>query len=513
VKRGGLIYALFIIFMLAMAILAFGDTARAQGSISGNGTITVVTGGATGTPTYALNGAAGGISNDENQNVDVVSSYHTALPNPTIAGNTVVIQLRYSTPAQTVTWTDNISGNSYVRAIQCVDSPRNTVSEIWYVKPSAGVFDIVPHFSPSSQFVQMAPFEFYNVGALDGATCQAGSGTTVSAPALSALTTSGDLLFHFGVIDSTQTIAGCTVGSQTNITWNLREAMIADKYPACAQYGVYNSSASISPTLTIQTSASWLSAAAAFKPALAGSAAPAGIRVAFIQHDNSESEQPASVTLQEPVTGNMFAVLFNSGCEDPSTTDCAYPTSVSDGTNTYNQVGSTTVSPGVDGGASVANIWYCKGTSSGTYKPTWTMHPRSTGGNGSTWILYDISGANANPLDTGMGLAANTGDQSTTGSGGPLTALTATPSSTNEIMLTLLGLGWNTPTGFNSPTGAIFISTHYITESNSSHADLNSGGGIYKNGASLSPVTFIYAQDESNYPGVGSFVSLAVAFH
>lgn len=513
-RRYGLIYALFFILLLAMAILAFGDTARAQGSISGNGTITVVTGGATGTPAFALNGVGAGISNDENHTSDTVSSYHSALPNASISGNTIVIELRYKTPAQSVTWTDNVGSNSYTRAIQCVDSARNTVVELWFTKPSSGVFDIIPHFSPASQFVQSSAFEFMNVGALDQATCQASSGTAAAVPALPTLASTGDLVFHFAVVDSTQLIAGCTAGSQSNITWILRQAQIADKFPACMQYGVYNSTVSFSPTLTLQTSASYVTAAAAFRPALAGSQPPAGIRVNYIQHDNTENETDASVTLQEPVSGNTFAALFNSGCVDPSTTDCAYPTAGNDGVNpTYLRVGATTISPGVDGGAASANIWYMHGVSPGTYKPIWTMHARSSGGNGSTWIFYDISGASANPLDTGMNLVAATGDQLTTGGGGNLTTITTTPSSINEVILTLVGWGWNSSTNLASPTGSHFIATNYLVENNPSHADLNSGGGVFYNGASLSGATWTWIQNGSNFPGVGSWVSLGVAFH
>jgi len=506
-------WAVIAIALVAFVAPARGQTATGTGSAAGTGTITVQSGGGGGAiPAFAGNGAGCVISNDENHTTDTVTSYHCALLNPTISGNTVVIQLRYKTPAQTVTWTDNIGGNTYTRAVQCADSPRSTVSEIWYTKPAAGVFDIVPHFGAATQFAQSSPFEFYNVGALDSATCQASTGTNVIAPSITP-TITGDLLFHFGAVDSTQHIGSCTVGSQAGITWQLREAMVADSFPACMQFGVYNSTAAFAPTFTINTGASYLSAAAAFRPATAGSAPPAGIRAIYIQHDNTSNEQDASVALQEPVSGNMFAVLFNSGCVDPSITDCAYPTAASDGTNTYNQVGATTISPGVDGGASVANIWYAKGTTPGTYHPTWTMHPRSSGGNGSTWILYDIAGASANPLDTGMGLVAATGDQSTGGPGGPLTTITTTPSQSNEIILALLGLGWNTPTALSSPSGSIFISTHYITESNSSHADLNSGGGIYRNGGSLAGVAWTWQQDESNFPGVGSWVSLGVAFH
>ena len=504
---------------LAILLLLLAPAAWGQGSISGNGTITV--GNVSpppGVPAFALNAVGAGISNDENHTGDTVTAYHSALPNPTITGNLLVFELRYHTPAQSVSYTDNVGGNTYTRAVQCADSGNGTVAEIWYVQGVvAGVVDPVPHFSPAAQYVQSSPYEFMNAGALDQATCGTGTGTTAAAPALNALATSGDLVFHFAAVDSVQKIASCTAGSQANITWTLRSAMLADKFPLCAQYGVYTSTASFQPTLTLGTSASFVTAAAAFHPALTGSLPAAGIRVAYIQHDNTENEQDATVGLQEPISGNLIAVLFNSGCVDPSTTDCAFPTAVSDGVNTYAQVGATIIGPGVDGGASSANVWYAHGVSPGVFAPTWTMHPRSSGGNGSTWIVYDITGANAStPLDTsygGAGLASATGDQTTTGAGGNLTTITAAPSQVNEVLLTLLGLGWNTPTGLASPAAARFISSHYVTETNSSHADLNSGGGVFYNGASTAAQTWTWQQDASNFAGVGSWVSLSVAFH
>ena len=201
---------------------------------------------------------------------------------------------------------------------------------------------------------------------------------------------------------------------------------------------------------------------------------------------------------------------------DPSTTDCAYPTSVSDGVNNYLQVGGNVVSPGPDGGASVGSVWYAKGVSPGTYFPNWTMHPRSTPANGSTMFLYDISGASSDPLDTSFGsngLASNTGDQSTDGGSGDVTTLTASPSQANEVILVTVGAAWNTFTGISSPAGGQFLSSHYAVETNSSHDDLNGGWMLYYNGSSTSAITVIWVQDASNFPGVGDWMSVGAAFH
>ncbi len=468
------------------------------------------------TPGYAGNGAGCPLSNDQNQTRDQVTQYHCPLPNSTISGNLLVLLLRYNTPAQSPSFTDNVGGNNYQLGVSCTDNSNGVVSAIYYVQGvRAGVTDIDVHLS-STQFVQMQPYEFFNAGALDQATCQSGSGSTVSATALNALTTSGDLVFQQAVVDSVQQISGCTKGSQSNISWTLRSAMIADRYPSCVQYGVYNSTASFAPTFALGTSANFITAATAFKPAATGSAPPSGIRVVYVQHDDTDNEQAGSVPLEMPITGNTFAILFGSGCEDPSTTDCAYPTSVSDGVNSYLQVGGNIVSPATDGGASVGSVWYAKGVSPGTYFPNWTMHPRSTAANGSTMFLYDISGASSDPLDTSFGsngLANNTGDQSTSGSGGNLTSLTAIPSQTNEVILVTVGAGWNTFTGITSPSGGRFLSSHYAVETNSSHDDLNGGWMLYYNGSSTAGVTITWTQDASSFPGVGDWMSVGVAFH
>ena len=498
-------------------------TAVATDSAGNHGTsagvsITVANQGASpppATPGYAGNGAGCPLSNDQNQTSDQVTQYHCPLPNPTISGNLLVLLLRYNTPAQTPSFSDNVGGNSYQSAAVCTDTSNGVVSGIYYVEGvSAGVTDIAVHLS-STQFVQMQPYEFFNAGKLDQSSCQSGSGTEVTTPTLTEFTASGELVFQQAVVESVQQISGCTAGSHSNIDWKLRSAMIADRYPSCVQFGVYNSTAPLTPTFTLGTSATFNTAAAAFKPAQTGSAPPSGIRVVYVQHDDTDNEQATSVPLEAPISGNMFAILFGSGCETSSTTDCSFPTSVSDGANSYLQVGGNVISSASDGGASVGAVWYAKNVSPGTYSPTWTMHPRSSGGNGNTMFLYDISGASSAPLDTSFGssgLASNTADQSTTGSGGNLTTLTASPSQATEVILAAVGAAANTFTGITSPAGGQFLSSHYATETNSSHDDLNGGWMLYYNGSSTSAVTITWTQDESNHPGVGDWMSVGVAF-
>jgi Bacterial Ig domain/Immunoglobulin domain/Immunoglobulin I-set domain len=472
------------------------------------------------TPTYANNGSGCPVNQVSTNLTDTVTSYSCPLPNPTGDGNLLVIVLRYQSPAQSPTFRDNIGGNTYNEAISCTDNTNGHVSAIYYAENvGSGVNKVTVSFGSGTHYVQMSPYEFYNVAtssALDQAQCNVGSGTSVTAGALPALSASGDLVVQSGIVDSTTAIRSCTPQSQSGISWIQRETMVADNYPSCMQYGVYNATTSFSPTFNVSTSVGYISAAAAFRSASAGTPPPtSGIRVVYVQHDNTQNETATSIPLQYPISGNALAVLFTSGCASTSNTDCAYPTGISDGTNSYAQVGSTIISNfGNDGGNSSGSIWYAKGVSAGVYAPTYSMHIRSSGGNGNSFFMYDIAGAAANPLDTGFGsggLASSTYDQTSSGSGGPLTAFTATPSGPNELILATVGAAFDSFNGLSSPVGAQFLSCNYAVESNSAHCDLNGGWGLFYNGPSTAAETWIWTHDTSQDPGVASGVALGIA--
>lgn len=143
------------------------------------------------------------------------------------------------------------------------------------------------------------------------------------------------------------------------------------------------------------------------------------------------------------------------------------------------------------------------------------MHTRSSGGNGSTFMFYDVSGANVSPLDTGFGtsgLASVTFDQTSGGAGGPLTTFTATPSAANELILALVGSAFDTWNSVTSPSGARFLSCNYVTQTNPSHCDLNSGNALF-NASSTASQTWVWVHDSSQDPGTGAGISLGIALH
>ena len=471
-------------------------------------------------PGYANNGAGCPINTVPGGPNDPVTSYNCPLPNPTGDGNLLVLLVRYANPpSQNPTFTDNVGGNTYSLATSCVDSGNNTAAALYYAASvNPGVNVVTTHFSSSTTMVQMDVFEFYNVAAssvLDGAHCQVGSGTAVSSGALPALSGSGDLVMQFGVGDSGKQIGGCSTGSQANIGWRMRMALFAGPEPACGQYGVYNSTASFSPTFGVNTSMSYVSVAAAFRPDSAGTPPPGGIRVVYVQHDDGGLEQNPSFSAQLPVSGNLIAELTTAGCSQNTLSTCAHPNSVSDGVNSWTIVGSEYVCTILDDGrAAVGSIWYAKNVQPGLYNLSIANNAVANRPYPLSYIMYDIAGASTtSPLDTGFGGQGNglatisTNSTSTS----PIVTFTATPSGPNEVILAQAGYDYNTFLGVTSPAGAQFLSSTYTSES-TLWEDLNGGLALFYNGNSTAAQTWTWTHDNSNQVGSGRGVGLGVAF-
>jgi hypothetical protein len=500
------------------------DTSGHQGT-SAAVSVTVSNQAGAAQPTYANNGAACPINDDPSQSgSDSVFTYTCPLPNPTGAGNLLVVMLRYANySSPTVSFTDEVD-NTYTQAASCTDAAANggggEVVRLYYVQNTiAGARTIVVHFSSYSAAVSMGEYEFYNVAqssALDQAACQVGSATTtVTSGVLPAPGTSGDLVFHFGMVDNAVMIDGCSPSTQSGISWTQRTTMILDFAPQCAQYGIYTGvTGSFSPSFTVNTAVNYVSAAAAFKPATAGTAPPSsGIRVAYIQHDDSVVQNTTSAFTQVPIYGNLGVVMY-TGSSD-------YVTAISDGTNAWKTVGPThTCNSTYNPPGDCSGVWYATVATPNTYKLNFTKTAAASVGFGDAYITYDIVGASANPVDMGFGasgLASATGCQgpascSGSGSGGPVTGYTATPSGQNELILTSMGQGYDTMTGLTSPSCGFFTASHYTNESNSSHDDLNGGWGMCYNGSSTAPQTWTFTHDASQYQGVDTWTILGAAF-
>jgi len=450
-----------------------------------------------------------------------VTQYNCPLPNPTGAGNLLVLWVRYlAASGETLSFTDNIGGNTYLQAAACNDSSSpNTQSSLYYVQNvKAGVNVVHANFSVATDRVQLQVYEFYNVAAtaLDSAACTSGTGAAISPGTLSPAD-SGDLVMEFGHAKNSTSISSCSVGSQANITWTMRAAVIPSTEPMCAQYGVYNSTAAFAPTMNFSSSVRFMSLAAAFKPALAGTSPPPGIRVAYVQHDNGGSLNATSFTTELPISGNLGVEVFTSACGTNILSSCNFASSIADGTNSWALLGSTFLTSTGSPQEEIGQIWYAKNAVPGLYQFTAQTNPAGSieAAFPQTWIFYDIVGASANPVDTGFGdTGTGLATFNSSNSSGPITTFTVTPSAPNEVILTGAGYEFNNMTGISPLPGAQFVAATYSSGANETYVDANGGYALLYNGSSTAPETWIWTHD-SGHPGPGSGRGLAIgaAFH
>ena len=493
-------------------------------SIAVSGTVANQAG--SGGATFANNGSACPINTVVGGPTDAVTQYNCPLPNPTGAGNLLVVWLRYhngNSPA--VSFADNIGGNTYTLAKSCTDAGNSgTVSAVYYVNGvKAGVTVVHVNYTASAPFTQMGVYEFYNAGALDSAACQVGSGRTISSGALT-FSAINDLVVNFAHNDNNTSTASCSPGSQANVSWIMRSALVISPEPACFQYGVYNATASFAPSMTFATSTSNISVAAAFKAAAGGTAPPGGVRVVYVQHDNGPNHSGAQtqITPQMLLTGNLGLMITIGGCDSNTPASCDYPTGLSDGSNNWTEVsGASFITNTGSQFEEPASIWYAQNARPGLYALAMTMHPcpNNNGCNNfpSNFLIFDITGAAASPLDLsfggkGNGLATFQSVQTTNGAGGPITSFTASPSFQNELVVAETCYQSNTFTGVTSPSGAQFLTSTYTSETNYTWNDSNCGYALLYNGSSTAAETWTWVHDASQSAGSGRGLAVGAAF-
>jgi hypothetical protein len=342
--------------------------------------------------------------------------------------------------------------------------------------------------------------EFDNVVGVDATgTASQGSGTSVTAGSLTP-TVTGDLVYQVAFSLSINQ-SSFTAGSQTNISWSLLSADLVDGW--AGQYGLYNSTAAINPTLTMGTSQKWISAAVLLKTGTSGSV-PSGMRIVHLVHENIPEHTEAGGTgnpfpnptsLQFPSSGNLLVAMIGGGFYSGTVTSLTDTNS-----NTWQQTGTTQVIENND----TAFVYYAgNATSSGNL--ALTLHWTTTDGD-FTIFLYDVAGAAASPLDT---TAGNTGTQ--TSAGNLTVPFTITPAGAGELLFTEIIWDFNTGAGL-SGAGWFFDTNTFSGENQSGPEpiDQNNGWGHYIT-TSSSPVSMTW---EVMYSGltVGNWASVAVTF-
>jgi hypothetical protein len=425
--------------------------------------------------------------------------YHFQLPNPTTAGNTVVVGFTFNgNPTPSV---HDDQGDAYSVQVNYYDSADTQsigIATAFNIVAGARVVSVCFSADPGGYTQPMAT-EFDNVVGIDGSgSGSQGTGTSVASGSLTPSVT-GDLAYQVAFSLSVNQ-SSFTAGSQSNISWSLLSADILDGWSA--QYGLYNSTAAINPTLSMGTSQKWISAGVLLKTGSSGGV-PSGMRIVHLVHENVPYHTDAGGTgnpfpnptiVQFPSTGNLLVAMIGGGY-----LACTVTSVADNNGNAWAQAGPTEIQAGND----VTQAYYAgNATTSGNLFLTvnWT----ATDGD-FTFFLYDITGAAASPLDTATGA---TGAQSNAGN---LTMpYTITPAGAGELVFAEVIWDYNTGAGMGS--GWLFDTNTFDGESESGPEpiDQNNGWGHYIT-TGTSPVSVSWIPMYAGLP-VGNWSSVAVAF-
>jgi chitodextrinase len=439
-------------------------------------------------------------SNTRNNNFSSPYCYHFQLPNLTTAGNALVVGFTFNgNPTPSVSDDQGDSFTTQVNYYDSADTQSIGIATAFNIVAGARVISVCFSSDPGGYTQPMAT-EFNNVIGIDGpGSGSQGTGTSVASGSLTPSVT-GDLAYQVGFSLSVNQ-SSFTAGSQSNISWSLLSADILDGW--AAQYGLYNSTASISPTLSMGTSQKWISAGLLLKTGTSGSV-PSGMRIVHLVHENvpyhtdaggTGNPFPNPTTVQFPSTGNLLVAMIGGGY-----LACTVTGVIDNNSNAWAQAGGTEIQANND----VSQAFYAgNATTSGNLRMTVSWS--ATDGD-FTLFLYDITGAAASPLDTATGA---TGSQSNAGN---LTMpYTVNPADPGELVFAEIIWDENTGSGI-AGSGWLFDTNTFSGESESGPEpiDQNNGWGHYVT-TSTSPVNVTW---ESMFAGlaVGNWSSVAVAF-
>jgi len=426
--------------------------------------------------------------------------YHFQLPNYTTAGNTVVVGFTFNgNPTPSV---HDDKGNAYsvqVNYFDSTDTQSIGIATAFNIAAGARVVSVCFSSDPGGYTQPMAT-EFDNVIGIDGAgTGSQGSGTSVTSGSMTP-TVTGDLVYQVAFSLSVNQ-SSFTAGSQSNISWSLLSADILDGW--AAQYGLYNSTSPINPTLSMGTSQKWVSAGILLRTGTSGGV-PSGMRIVHLVHENipyhanaggTGNPFPNPTTVQFPSSGNLLVAMIGGGY-----TACTVTGVADNNNNSWAQAGATEIEAGND----VTQAFYA-GSANSSGNLRLTVNWSATDGD-FTFFLYDITGAAASPLDTARGAAGSESND-----GNVTMPFTITPAETGELIFAEIIWDYNTGAGIVG-SGWLFDTNTFDGEDESGPEpiDQNNGWGHYLT-TDTSPVSITWIPVYASAP-VGNWSCVAVAF-
>ena len=437
-----------------------------------------------------------------------ISSRTVPLPNPTGAGNCLIVSVNSSASA-VPTVTDD-AGNTYTQVAYLNDTTNGQSITVFAVLNAvAGARNLKVHWGGSgAQYTAIKVSEFYNVTALDAHSTSITNEATITGGSVTP-SVSGDLLYMVGFQDSTAYSANAfySLQTQSGITWNFVPCSTQSLDGSFAIYGQYNSTLAIAPQAGTSSTQNYITATLALRTGAHGTAPRSGIRVVGAQHVYpGPYGNPSSFTTQFITTGNLQVALGSLGT--PTVAGIS-----SSGANTASWV-SRAFGTYSSGGAGGAQVLDSENTNSGNQVLTVTLGGTAES---SAFIFLDVSGAAASPYGANADLNDASSNNTST-----VTGIKITPSTSNGLIVNVQGDFAQTIGTMNSPSycySFTSVETQTAGEATTlldySESDDNDGFGFCYN-PNTSPVTFVYNVDEidgSYSTGIGPFSSAAVAYN
>lgn len=394
-----------------------------------------------------------------------ITSYTLPSVDPAQAGNTFIVSVDMPAGAS-VTVTDDKS-DSFSQLL-CNVNGSSKVCSYCATPLTAGARVITVTPGAPTAGVGILISEFNNLSCtLDGSSGNSGTGATISSGSFTSATP-GDLIYQFTLSDS----AVPTSWTQGSGFAKLSSQPQDGQY---AQYLVQGTPGAINPTHSFAGTINWNTIGFALKAKTAGSPLQSGIRVVRIQQNNFDNSR-ATYALDFPCTGNLLvAAIPGSNTSLNSITDSngnTWKVDLNSGgtllAHAQNAICSTTMTVTVNFAAAVSQ---------------------------TIAMFYDVKGAAASAYDSTCSTTA-AGNQP--GSPGTFNGTTVTPSTSNGLVISTLGLDNNYIADMPGPPGALYDTGNPLPfiPIDSSYENNGWGHAYY---SSTSPITIQWTT--ANGPG------------
>ena len=421
------------------------------------------------------------------------------LPQVTQAGNAIIMGGTVGAASSTTFYGSDDMGNAYYPLQDFHDATNGQDEWVTFAtNVAAGTRKVqVNCLSGAGGHQSMFVMEVKNIassGAFDKFGGAASNSNTVAAGSLTPVA-SGDFVIQHGWNDfSIANTCAWTVGSQSNITWQLEQNSNQDCM--AVQVGQYNSTSALNPTFTKTGTTGFESFALFLKTGTSGADHPAGMWINRVQHGDIRPQGGTGFTEGFPTHGDTFVALWSSSFTDLS--------SVSDSVN-----GSYTCRPfSTDGASTGTRICYKTGATAGnamTFSAT-----RSVSNADGTIMFYDISSGNI--FDSTAGSAQTNGNNA---SNLATNLGSLTPSTSSGIAFCADSRQFNTANAFTASGG---ISDSFIwtgmSHSGPQSGDENNGFGhaVYSSTTTLNfGFTSAFTEAQGLWSGACALFTAATA--